>query len=292
MRQLELEAGGGPTATEPLGIGAGGGPRPVPIADPQPAGDLALATTRQGDDSLVMGGEQLLAEARHRLRPVEVRPRDQPAEASIADQVAGQQDEVRAALPLADPPLVLLDGLAMTGQPSPLRSWPVRPTLPGARFVDGRGGAMTAPTADGPPIGDDDPIGVRHDRVAELDLDPDDRPEPGLLEGRRRPDDPVETLVIGDREAAQPELGRPLGQLVRGRRAIEEREVGMAVELGVGGHRRTENDRTCVRFCVGDSTILGRPRDGKQPFGSCPEMTRNRHVRPETRRPPPASTGA
>jgi hypothetical protein len=116
---------------------------------------------------------------------------------------------------------------------------------------------MTAPTADGPPIGDDDPIGVRHDRVAELDLDPDDRPETGLLEGRRRPDDPVETLVIGDREAAQPELGRPLGQLVRGRCAIEEREVGMAVELGVGGHRRTRNDRTFVRFDVGDSTIPG-----------------------------------
>jgi len=77
-------------------------------------------------------------------------------------------------------------------------------------------------------------------RVEELHLDPDDRMEPDRLGGRGEPDDPVEALVVGDRQAGQPELGRPFDELVRGGRPVEEREVRVAVELGIGdrtGHR-------------------------------------------------------
>ena len=69
MRQLEME---GPT--EPLRVGPRGGPRPLPIADPQPPRNLAITAAGQADDALRMSREQLLAEARHRLRPREIRP--------------------------------------------------------------------------------------------------------------------------------------------------------------------------------------------------------------------------
>src|SRR6185369_2680269 len=187
-----------------------------------------------------------------RLRPGEVRPRDEPAQAPITDRVAGQEDEVRAALALPDPPLVLLDRLAMTGESRPIGSWPVGPALARVRRLAGDVSeraavdrAMAA-TASGSPARDHHSIGVGDDRIAKLDLDPDHRPHAGLLERGARSDDPVEALVIGDGEAAQPELGRPLGQLVRGRGAVEEREVRMAMELGVGGHRGTVDDRTSV----------------------------------------------
>ena len=47
-------------------------------------------------------------------------------------------------------------------------------------------------------------------------------------------DDPVEAVVIGDGEGVEAQSGRLGGQLLRVRRAVEEREVGVAVELGVG----------------------------------------------------------
>jgi hypothetical protein len=43
--------------------------------------------------------------------------------------------------------------------------------------------------------------------------------------------------VVGDRQPDETKLSRPLGQLVRRRRAVEEREVRVAMELGIGGHR-------------------------------------------------------
>ena len=130
-----------------------------------------------------------------------------------------------------------------------------------------------ATTAGWSPARDDDPVGVGDDRIAKLDLDPDHRSHAGLLERGARSDDPVEALVIGDREAAQPELGRPLGQLVRGRGAVEEREVRVAMELGVGGHRRTLDDRTSVLLMRYDLPRKSRWR-----------VARNSCLRPRNRR--------
>ena len=47
-------------------------------------------------------------------------------------------------------------------------------------------------------------------------------------------DDPVEAVVIGEGEGVQAQPGGLGGQLLGMRRAVEEREVGVAVELGVG----------------------------------------------------------
>jgi hypothetical protein len=186
-------------------------------------------------------GEERPVEAGHRLGPGEVRPRDEPAQAPVARRVACQQDEVWTALRLPDPADVLLHRIAMTGQPGALRARPIRLALACGRVLRSAARRRTIrPRASAAPDAatrrDHDPVRVRDERVAQLDLDPEDRPQPDLLARRRRADDPVEALVIGDAEPGQAELDRPLGQLVRRRRAVEEREVRVAVELRVGRH--------------------------------------------------------
>src|SRR5947209_5659910 len=47
-------------------------------------------------------------------------------------------------------------------------------------------------------------------------------------------DDPVEPVVVGDGQGGQTEPGRLLHQLLRVRRPVQEAEVRVAVELGVG----------------------------------------------------------
>jgi hypothetical protein len=47
-------------------------------------------------------------------------------------------------------------------------------------------------------------------------------------------DDAVEAVVIGDREPGEPEPGGLVGQLLGMAGAVEEGEVGVAVQLGVG----------------------------------------------------------
>jgi hypothetical protein len=185
---------------------------------------------------------------------------------------------MRAALALPDPPLVLLDRLAMTGESRSVGPWPVGPALDRVRRFARGVPERTAidhslPTAaGGSPARDDDPVGVGDDRIAELDLDPDHRPNTGFLERRTRSDDPVEALMIGDGEATQLELGRPLGQLVRGRGAVEEREVRVAMKLGVGDHRRTFDDRTSVLLMTYDLPRKSRWR-----------VARNSCLRPRNR---------
>ena len=49
-------------------------------------------------------------------------------------------------------------------------------------------------------------------------------------------DHAVEAVVVGERQRLEPEPGRLLGQLLGVRRPVEEAEVGVAVQLGVG-HR-------------------------------------------------------
>ncbi len=72
-------------------------------------------------------------------------------------------------------------------------------------------------------------------RIEQLDLDADDRVEPGRLGGAGEPDRAVEAVVVGDGQPGQPQLDGPFDQIVRCRGAIEEREVGVAVEFGVRG---------------------------------------------------------
>ena len=223
---------------EHLRVPLGDGPRAIAIADSQPASDLALAAAGQRDHALGVLGEQRLAEPRHALGPVEICAGDEPAQAAIARRVARKQHEMRPALPLADPAQVLLDRAPVARQPGAVRPW-------------SRGQALGRPPAPGRPRGgacrsrppsaarrDDEPVGIGRRGIQELDLDPEHRPEPHRRCRGGEPHDAVQPVVIGDGQPRQPELRRPLGHVLDRRRAVQEREVGVAVELGVGRRHR------------------------------------------------------
>ena len=111
--------------------------------------------------------------SRHRLR--------QP----IAD--AGQQHEVRAAAPFADPAQVLLHRRPMARQSSPLGAGPGRHALGDERPWPGDPSPVRTDPADAPARRDDDHVTrIGDGRVEQLDLQADDRVEPGRLRGARR----------------------------------------------------------------------------------------------------------
>jgi hypothetical protein len=156
-----------------------------------------------------MLGEQLVAEAGNCLGAGEVRPRDEPAQAPIAGRVASEKDEVRTTLALADAAVILLDRIPMTRQPNPLRARPIGQALDGIR--SGSVGCLRCrPPATGTsrrsPGRNNDLVRIRNDRVEQLDLDPDDRVDPGRLCRRREPNGTIEALVVGDSQARQAKL--------------------------------------------------------------------------------------
>ena len=57
--------------------------------------------------------------------------------------------------------------------------------------------------------------------------------QPRRLGGADESDRPIQPGVIRDGQPGQAELDGPFHEVVRRGRAIEEREVGVAVELGV-----------------------------------------------------------
>jgi hypothetical protein len=140
----------------------------------------------------------------------------------------------------------------MTGQPRPLWSRTGRGTILGN--VSGRtetGVAdlvattvvafpVAAPTTSPVPLSagrDDDMIRIRDRRILKLDLRPDDRVETGLQGGTRETHRAIQATVIGDGQSGQAQLHGPGDQLIRRRSAIEEREVGVRVQFGVGDAR-------------------------------------------------------
>jgi len=131
--------------------------------------------------------------------------------------------------------------------------------LPVIYRADGAHMTVIPATPAAPPLApgrDHGPARIRGGGIEELDLHADDRAEAGLLGCRCESDDAVEALVVRDREARQAELDRPLDEVLDRRGPVEEREVGVAVELGEGwlDHDRpasgavwgTADDRTNV----------------------------------------------
>ncbi len=227
MGQLDREP------VEPASVPLGDRPGPGPIADPQPARDLALATARQPDEALAVRRQQLLAEARPALRPGQVGPRHEPAQAPVARVVTGQQHEMRAARRRPDPPQVRAHDGAMAGQARAVGTRSGRSALARDR---GRRLERPCPAPTGPPPApgrDHDRGRVGRGRVEQLDLDPDDGVQAGRARRGQEPDGAVQPVVVGDRESRQADLERSVDQLVGRGRAVEEREVRVAVQLGV-----------------------------------------------------------
>jgi hypothetical protein len=88
--------------------------------------------------------------------------------------------------------------------------------------------------------------GLRPPWEVEGELGAEDR---GHLQGLRRlgePDDPVEAVVVGDGQGGQVQSRRLLDQLLGMRGAVEEAEVGVAVQLGIGDGARPPADVGCL----------------------------------------------
>ena len=253
VRQLDEEAAGGRTVASPeeRRVAFRDGPRPGPVARPQATDQLAVPAARQRDEPVGVLGQERLAEARDGLGPGHVRVRHEPAQAPPADLRSGEQDQVRPADPLDDPAQVLLDrgrddratGCATAGGGRAGLRWR---RAAGGRRADreppGRsrhdpalwtGGSATT----GPAGRDDDPVRIRDGRIEQLDLETDDRVESHRLGRGHETDRAVQPGVVRDGQPGQAQLDRPLDQVVGRRGAIEEREVGVAVEFGVRGLR-------------------------------------------------------
>ena len=173
--------------------GRGGGPDPV--AREEAPRELAVPAAGERHEAVGVPREQLVGEARHALRPRQVRGAREPAEARVAGLVPREQHEVRPELPRPDAAQVLAARVAMPGRAKALDRRARR--LPCPR---GRGG-WWRPAASAPAPRDDDAVGIGDRGVEQLDLHPDDGPEPGLARGGREADRAVEALVVGDREA-------------------------------------------------------------------------------------------
>ncbi len=223
--ELDVE---GPVAAR---MAPGGDLRPLAVAHQEAPRDLARAAARERDEALGVLLEQRLGEPRHALGPVEIRAGDEPAEAPVARGVASEQHEVRPALPLRDPPQVLLHRRTVTRQAGPFGPGAGRQALGGKRQLQGRGPAA-APRP--PPRRDHDAARVGSSRVLELDLDPDDRTHSRRRRSGGKTHHSVEPVVVRDREPGEAQLGRPLDHVLDRRGPVQEREVRVAVELGVG----------------------------------------------------------
>ena len=149
---------------------------------------------------------------------------------------------MRAADPLPDPAQVLLDrrrgGRAVgRGRVAGGRAGPRPGRAAGSgRDTEGAGGVSRGgPAAARSARRDDDPGRVGDGRIEQLDLETDDRVEPDGLGRADETDRAIEAVVVRDGQPGQPQFDGPLDEVVRCRGAVEEREVGVAMEFGVRG---------------------------------------------------------
>ncbi len=73
-------------------------------------------------------------------------------------------------------------------------------------------------------------------RCTERQFRTEDGGEADLARNLGEADDPVEAVVVGERERREPEPGRFLDQFLRVAGTVEEGEIRMAVQLGIGVH--------------------------------------------------------
>jgi hypothetical protein len=84
--------------------------------------------------------------------------------------------------------------------------------------------------------------------IGQCELGPEDRFQLVLPGGLGEADHTIEPVVIGDRQRIEPEPVGLLGQLLGLARAVEEAEIGVAVQLGVGDLAMSPFDRLALIF--------------------------------------------
>ncbi len=176
--------------------------------------------------------EERLADPGRGLGPRQIGPAHETAQAPVANGVTGEQDEMRAPLGATDAAVVLLHGVPVPGQSGSARLGTRREAGPWGWPVGHRCPARSGPSAPGR---DHEAVRVRGRGVGQLDLDAEDGAEAGLLGRRRETDHAVQAPVIRHRQAREAQLCRPRDQVRRRRGTVEEREVGVEMELGKRG---------------------------------------------------------
>ena len=163
--------------------------------------------------------------------------------------------------------------LAAAGQDHPRVVRATRPTGAGVHAGAGRVGEPVErearrallprelPLADRPgeagvpagPLGEHDEVlarrvgdPVRGRAAVEGELGAEDGREVDLGGRRGEPDDPVEAVVVGDRQGGEAEAARLVDELLGVARPIEEREVGVAMQLGVGHGETSTRDAHAI----------------------------------------------
>ncbi len=215
--------------------------RAFPVTGEEPTRDLAVAAPGERDHPPGVALEQRVREPWHALGAGQVRRTDQPREATVTRLVAGEQHEVGPALAVSDAAQILAHRVAMAREAGPIRVQPhgaTRFDQPAHRIRLPRPPRRPRRTTRAPPAPrrhhDSSRVGDRG--VEQLDLHAHHGMDAGRLRRGDEPDRAVQALVVGDRERPQPELRRTVDEGIGRRRAVEKRELAVAVELGVPRH--------------------------------------------------------
>ncbi len=144
---------------------------------------------------------------------------------------------MRSACPFADPSQILLDRVTMPGKEGTGRaraSWEALRGI-GQLTADSLPSVAQAPTSRPARSarGQHDPVRIRSRSVQQFDLEPDYRVESSRVRRAGKADRAIETGMIRDGEAGQPQFHRSLDQVVWRRSTIEKREVGVTVKFRV-----------------------------------------------------------
>ncbi len=228
---LELREHSAPEARdvrEVLHVPAQGMTRPLLVAPQDPSRDLAMSAAREQHQPVRVLLEQLVREPRDALGAGEVGGRDELAQASPAGHVTGQQDQVGAALPVPDPAQVLASRLPMAGL---AQAFGLDARGQAVEGIDPLGWRVGGAPASATPTWHHDAVRVGDGAVEELDLHAQDGTHPGVLGCLREPDRTVQALVVGEGHRAQTERGATGDQVVDPGGTVEEREVGVDVEV-------------------------------------------------------------
>ena len=222
-----------PRAPEQLCVPLRDRSRAFAVSGPEPSGQLAVAAAGERDQPLRVVSQEGMRERGDGLRAGEVRAGHQPAQAPPARRIPREQHEMRATLIRSDAPVILLPDRPMPREACPLGPWPNGPAIrhPSIR----ERGRWPPPRSPCPPGRNDDPRWVRDGRIQQLDLYPDDRVKPRRLGRGREPDGPIQALAVGDGKPRQAHLHGAIHEVVRRRRPVQEREMAMTMQLGVGG---------------------------------------------------------
>ena len=138
---------------------------------------------------------------------------------------------MRAAFPVPDAPQVLAPGVAVAGGPEALGLDGCRDAVEGIASIQAMPRWLARVRRRPAERGTTTAVGIGDGAVEELHLDPQDGPDADVLGRLGEPDRAVQALVVGERHRHEPQLLPAPDQLVHARGAIEEREVGMDVQV-------------------------------------------------------------